>query len=247
MVAITNYGRAYRIPCYELPKDRLAAVSTLASLGSGEKPVGFIDVDNIEAVALITNKGGIKKVDAEALSEIATRKDGVVCAKLGDSESLVAAVEVHEDDDHQMLLVTRNGQGIRFLLSDVRSTSRGAGTVRAMKLKGDDEVVSAVSVYDDDDVVMITDKGYAKRMHISSMNLQARGGSGIKAMKIQPSRGLVASMCIAMGDNTVILTEAAAFDCATVSISLQDREGSGTKIKAVSGDIVAVAPVADAL
>ena len=95
--------------------------------------------------------------------------------------------------------------------------------------------------------MITTDKGYAKRMHINSLTLQARGGSGMRAMKIQPSRGLVSSMCIAMGDETVFLSETAAFDCSTVSIALQDREGSGAKVKGISGEIVGVAPVADAI
>lgn len=247
MIVISNLGRAYRIPCYELPKDRLAAISTMVSFTSGEKPVGVIDIDNIEAISLVTNKGGIKKIDAGTLAEIATRKDGVVCAKLSSGEEIISATEVHEDEDHQMVIVTKNGQGIRFYLSDVRSTSRSAGTVRAMKLKDDDIVVSAVSVYEDDDCVITTDKGYAKRMHINSLTLQARGGSGLKAMRIQPSRGLVRSMCIAMGDETTFLTDTAAFDCATTTISLQDREGSGAKVKGLTGSIVAVSPVADSV
>lgn len=247
MVVISNIGRAYRIPCYEIPKGKLAAVSSMVSLKSGEKPVAVIDVDNIEAVALVTNKGGIKKIDAQQLAEIATRKDGVVCCKLGPREELLTSVEVHEDNDHQMLIVTKNGQGIRFLLSDVRPTSRSAGTVRAIKLKGDDEVIGAVSIYEDDDVVLVTDKGYAKRMHVNSMTLQARGGSGMKAMKIQPSRGLTSSICIALGDETVFLSETNSFNSATVTISLQDREGSGSKIKGVEGAITGVAPVADAV
>ncbi len=247
VVVISNIGRAYRIPCYEIPKDRLGAVSTMVSFSSGEKPISVIDVDNIEAVAMITNKGGIKKVDAKALSEIATQKNGVVCAKLASGEEIISAVEVHEDDDHQMMVVTKNGQGIRFLLSDVRSTSRSAGTIRAMKLKADDEVVSAISVYEDDDCVLVTDKGYAKRMHVNSMTLQSRGGSGMKSMKIQPSRGLVSAMCIAMGDETAFLSDSEAFDVATTSISLQDREGSGTKIKGASGNITLVVPVADSV
>jgi DNA gyrase subunit A len=247
LIIISNLGRAYRVPCYELPKDRLAAVSTLVSFTSGEKPVGVIDIDNIEAIALVTNKGGIKKIDAQALSEIATRKDGVVCAKLGSGEVIVSAREVHEDEEHQMVIVTKNGQGIRFMLSDVRSTSRSAGTIRAMKIKSDDEVIGAISVYEDDDCVITTDKGFAKRMHINSLTLQARGGSGLKAMKIQPSRGTVKDMCIALGDETTFLTDTTSTDCATTAIALQDREGSGSKVKGVSGSIIGVSPVADAI
>lgn len=247
MVVITNLGRAYRIPCYDIPKGKLAAVSSMVSLSSGERPISVIDVDNIEAIAFVTNQGGIKKVEASQLAEIATRKDGVVCCKLGAGENIISAVEVHEDDDHQMLIVTKNGQGIRFLLSDVRATSRSAGTVRAIKLKDKDEVVSAISIYEDDDCVLVTDKGYAKRMHVNAMTIQARGGSGMKAMKIQPSRGLVSSMCIALGDEMTFLTDTAAFDCSTVAIALQDREGSGAKVKSVSGEITVVAPVADGI
>ncbi len=245
LLVVSNLGRAYRIPCYELPKDRLGAVSAMVSFSSGEKPVGIIDIDNIEAIALVTNKGGIKKIDAQVLQEIATRKDGVVCAKLASGEAIVSASEVHEDKDHQMVMVTRSGQGIRFLLSDVRSTSRTAGTVRAMKVKNDDEVIASISVYEDDDCVITTNKGYAKRMHINSLTLQSRGGTGMKAMRIQPSRGLVVDMCIALGDETTFLTETTSSDCATTVIALQDREGSGAKVKGLTGTIIGVSPVAD--
>ncbi|MFN8016422.1 MAG: DNA gyrase C-terminal beta-propeller domain-containing protein, partial [Acidimicrobiia bacterium] len=245
ILVITNLGRAYRIPCFDLPKDRLSAVSSMVSLTSGEKPIAVLDIENVSSIAMITNLGGIKKVEADALKEIATRKDGVVCAKLSSNEKLVSAIEVHDDPDHQLLIVSKNGIGIRFQLDSLRCVSRSAGTVRAMKLKADDEVVSAVSVYEDDDCIITTDAAYAKRLHVNAMTLQSRGGSGMKAMRIAPSRGEVVDVCIALGDQTCFLTETSSKEINTTDIALQDREGSGTKIKGIEGAVLAISPIVD--
>lgn len=52
-------------------------------------------------------------------------------------------------------------------------------------------------------------------------------------------------MCIAMGDQTVLLSDTAAFEVSTITIALQDREGSGAKVKGVSGEITSVSSIAD--
>ena len=41
-------------------------------------------------------------------------------------------------DDYELLLVTAQGQGIRFLEEEVRPVGRSAGAIRGIRLKGDD-------------------------------------------------------------------------------------------------------------
>jgi DNA gyrase subunit A len=247
ILVVTNFGRAYRINCHEINRDKLVPVSSMITLSSGEIPLSIVNMNEAAGVVLISNTGGIKRVDCENLRSIATRKDGVVCAKLGADEKVVSVCDVYDDDDHQMLVVTKNGQGIRFPFVDLRATSRSAGFVRAIKLKADDEVVGAISVFEDDDCVISTDKGYAKRMRVSNMTLQSRAGSGMRAMKIQPSRGKVNALCLALGELTAFVSDVGSVSVDTVSISLQDREGSGVKVKGLSGDVSSIYSVADAV
>ena len=247
ILVVTNFGRAYRVSCNDINRDKLVAVSSLITLSSGEVPLNIINMNDTAGIVLISNKGGIKRVDIENLQDIAKRKDGVVCAKLGTDERVISVCDVYDDDDHQMLVVTKNGQGIRFPFVDLRATSRSAGFVKAIKLKDKDEVVGAISVFEDDDCIISTDKGFAKRMRVSNMTLQSRAGSGMRAMKIQPSRGLVNAMCLALGEVTAFVSDVGSVSVDTVSIALQDREGSGVKVKGLSGDVTSIYSVADAV
>ena len=247
ILVVTNFARAYRINCHEINRDKLVAVSSLISLSSGEIPLSIININDVSAIVMLSDSGGIKRVDIENLKDIATRKDGVVCAKLGTSEKVVSVCDVYDDDDHQMLVVTNSGQGIRFPFIDIRASSRSAGFVRAIKLKDKDRVIGAISVFEDDDCVISTDKGFAKRMHVSNMTLQSRAGSGMRAMKLQPSRGTLSAICLALGEVTAFVSDVGAISVPTVSITLQDREGSGVKVKGLSGDVSSIYSVADAV
>ena len=247
ILVVTNLGRAYRVNCHDINRDKLVAISSVISLKSGEMPISIININEVSGIVLVTNTGGIKRIDIDNLKDIATRKDGVVCAKLGADEYVVSVCDVYDDDDHQMLVVAESGQGIRFPFVDIRPTSRSAGFVRAIKLKDKDKVIGAISVFEDDDCVISTDKGYAKRMHISNMTLQSRAGSGMRAMKLQPSRGKVNAISLALGESTAFVSDVGAVSVSTVSIPLQDREGSGVKVKGLLGDVSSIYSVADAV
>ena len=49
-------------------------------------------------------------------------------------------------DDYELLLVTADGQGIRFAEEEVRPVGRSAGSMRGIRLKGDDRVVGGCAV-----------------------------------------------------------------------------------------------------
>ena len=67
------------------------------------------------------------------------------------------------DGDDDLLMVSREGQAIRFHESDVRAMGRAASGVRGMKLRGDDEVIEVNIAEDDADLLVVTENGYGKR------------------------------------------------------------------------------------
>ena len=92
-------------------------------------------------------------------------------------------------DEFEVLLVTAAGQGIRFAEEEVRPVGRSAGSMRGIRLKGDDCVVGGCAVAHEEIVVLATEAGYAKRTTIDEFPVQARGGAGVKAAKIDKARG----------------------------------------------------------
>ena len=62
--------------------------------------------------------------------------------KLAADDRIVAVFPGWED--YELLLVTAQGQGIRFLEEEVRPVGRSAGAIRGIRLKAGDDVVGAL-------------------------------------------------------------------------------------------------------
>ena len=76
-------------------------------------------------------------------------------------------------DDYELLLVTANGQGIRFAEDEVRPVGRSAGGIRGIQLKGDDRVVGGCAVAHEEIVVIATDAGL-RQAHRRSTSSRCR-------------------------------------------------------------------------
>ena len=142
------------------------------------------------------------------------------------------------------MLVTVNGQGIRFKESDVRPMGRTASGVKAINLKGDDEIISMIVVGPDlKHILLVSENGFGKRTAVSLFKTQKRGGSGVKAAKISDKTGkLVSALSIGEGQDELIAVSQKGIVIRTQlkSISILGRATQGVKIMRLSpGDKVA--------
>ena len=62
-----------------------------------------------------------------------SRREGFIAIALRDGDELVRVVATSGDDD--VVMVSRNGSGIRFSETDVRPMGRDAAGVRGMRLR----------------------------------------------------------------------------------------------------------------
>jgi DNA gyrase subunit A len=245
----TNRGRAYRATVHELPKDRLTAAQNLFQLGDGERVIAVLDArmrDEHPNLVFVTARGGVKRSALSEFADASGRKDGIVAMKLADDDHVVSVFPGW--DDFELLLVTAAGQGIRFAEADVRPVGRSAGSMRGIKLKGDDRVVGGCAVAHEEIVVIATAEGYAKRTEVDEFPVQARGGSGLKAAKIDKARGALVTVAPA-AEQIAFVTADAALVVESASVRAAARDGGGSKVTGVSGAlqrVVAVAAPADA-
>jgi DNA gyrase subunit A len=240
----TDRGRAYRATVHELPKERLTAAQNLFQFGDGEKVVAALDARLHEEhpnLVFVTRDGTVKRTALAEFAEASGRQNGVVAMKLGGDDRVVSVFPGW--DDYELMLVTANGQGIRFVEDEVRPVGRSAGGVRGIRLKGDDRVVGGCAVAHEEVVVVATGEGYAKRTPVDDFPVQARGGAGVKAAKIDKARGTLVALAPA-ADEVAFVTADAAVVVPSSSVRAASRDGGGSQVTGVSAGVVRVVPVA---
>ncbi len=109
---------------------------------------------------------------------------------------------------NEAVLVTAQGQAIRFSEDDVRPTGLPAGGMRGIKLMGQrDQVVGAFLAAENQYVWTITDDGVAKISLIDEFPSQGRAGGGVIAMRLPADSQAVRAATIGrQDDNIVVLT-----------------------------------------
>ena len=140
------------------------------------------------------------------------------------------------------MCIRDSGQGIRFAESEVRPVGRSAGSMRGIKLKGADRVIGGCAVAHEEVVIVATEGGYAKRTPVDEFPVQARGGSGLKAAKVDKARGAVAAIALAE-DAVAFVTKDGAVVVPSGSVRQAARDGGGSKVNGVDGELLRVVPV----
>ncbi|QFZ23932.1 DNA gyrase subunit A [Saccharothrix syringae] len=208
----TNKGRVYRAKAYELPEANRNArgqhVANLLAFQPEEEIAQVIEIKNYQVapyLVLATKKGLVKK---SKLSDFdSNRAGGLIGINLRDDDELVGAVMCSADDD--LLLVSADGQSIRFHASDeaLRPMGRATSGVLGMRFNSGDELLSMGVVQEGRFVLVATDGGYAKRTPIEDYPVQGRGGKGVLTIQHDRRRGrLVGALIVDVDDELYAIT-----------------------------------------
>ncbi len=197
LLFFTNLGKAYQIKMYDIPEGKRAtkgkSIMNFLALGSDERVMSILPVSKEKKtkeqyLMLVTENGTAKKMSYSHFKDV--RRSGLIAIKLDKDDSLKSAKLVEKGDD--MMLVTADGQSIRFKESDIREMGRTAGGVRAMKVdKGDSIIGVDVVSKDASSAVLLTmsSNGLGKCTKLTEYKVQKRGGSGIKTAKVTTKTG----------------------------------------------------------
>ncbi|WP_426007089.1 DNA gyrase/topoisomerase IV subunit A [Paenarthrobacter sp. NyZ202] len=156
--AVTSLGRMLRLQVMDMPV--LPPVSGLPNLAGGvpakefitllkgESLVAFVPLDAV--LALGTAQGVVKRVQPDYPLN---REDWEIIS-LKDKDS-VLAVEPAQDDDVDLVFVTKQAQLLRFSAASVRPQGRTAGGMAGIKLAAGDEVIHFGAVRADDPAAVV--------------------------------------------------------------------------------------------
>ncbi len=249
LLFFTNRGKVHRVKAHQIPRKERTAKGVLGQsvlpLEPDERIEAVIDTRDYETSRFLvtaTKMGLIKKTP---FADYDSRNATLVAINLQDDDEVVAVRTTNGSDD--LLLLTRNGQGIRFSEGDLRPMGRATQGVRGIRLREGDEVISAATSKDGEEVLLITSGGYGKRVALNQFPVQRRGGIGVKSMKLTRVRGkLVAGRAVSAGAELfAISSEGVVIRLSAKSISRQKRDASGVKVMnlAQGSELTAIAPV----
>ncbi|RYG35835.1 DNA gyrase subunit A [bacterium] len=190
----TDRGRVYKLKGYEIPESgryaRGMPVINYINIVGGERVTATVSVKDMNAegyLTMITHKGEIKRSAMSLFANI--RNNGLIAFDIEEGDELGWALKTKGTED--LILVTHDGQSIRFNETDANARGRAAGGVRAITLRGDDTLVMADVVREGASLLVVSENGFGKRTELSDYRLQGRGGSGILTMNVTDKTGKV--------------------------------------------------------
>ncbi|MEO5707388.1 MAG: DNA gyrase subunit A [Alteraurantiacibacter sp.] len=145
-------GKVYRLKVWKLPEGGpntrgRPIVNLLPALDSGETIATVLPLPEDEttwgalSVVFATARGAARRNSMDSFANVPSNGKFAMRFDEGSEDKLIGVALLDAGDD--VLLATRQGKAIRFAGDDIREfQSRTSTGVRAMTLKGDDEVIS---------------------------------------------------------------------------------------------------------
>jgi DNA gyrase subunit A len=171
----TDRGRVFQTKVYEIPQatrtSKGKAIQNFLELPAEENVNAIVNYSakgaksegkgNKKFLMMVTKQGVIKKTPLGDFENI--RRTGIIALSLKKGDQLKWARLTSGTE--QAVLVTRQGQSIRFDEKQVRPMGRTAAGVRAIKLKKQNDEVSGFDIIKGDDAMLLVvmENGFAKQ------------------------------------------------------------------------------------
>ena len=230
---VTDFGKAYYIKAFEIPEGakntKGANIKNFLQIENNEKVtsvISFSEFSEDDYLLMVTRFGVAKKVRLNDFINAKAR--GVKAIILDEGDSLISSIFVKDDDD--VMIVTKNGKGLRIHADDVRTMGRATHGVRGIRLLGEDEVVGVVPVDNEKRILMITENGKGKQVRFDQFMPHGRGTMGQKIYTVE-DKGLVGAVAVDDDSDVVIITlKGQTIRVHARDISIQGRAAMGVKV-----------------
>ncbi len=243
----SDRGKVYSEKAYQIPDaDRtgrgITIVNVLA-IDPGETVTAAMAVpvfDSQHFVIMATRSGKMKRMALSTLASV--RSAGIIAIGLAEGDEL-GWVRMTDGND-EVILVTRDGQAVRFKENQIRSMGRSAAGVTGIRLSRGDILTSMEVVEAGGDLLVVTEKGFGKRTPLSEYPLRTRATKGVQTINknAMSTIGRIAAAWVVQQDDdvTIISTGGVIIRTKVENISQTSRVTRGVTIMNVQkGDSVA--------
>jgi len=213
MLFFSDRGKVYAEKVYQIPDaDRTnkgIPLVNILSLDPNEVITAAVSVPKFEEgkfITLATSKGRVKRMSLSVLSSV--RPSGIISINLADGDELGWARLTNGKDD--IILVTEQGQALRFSEEKLRAMGRTGQGVRGIRLNDQDKLTSMEVVEPEGSLLVVTTKGFGKRTELSNYPSRGRGAKGIATTSKKSLNiiGLIASARVVQTSDLITIMSA---------------------------------------
>lgn len=247
MLFFSDKGKVYSEKVYQIPDlDRATKgipLVNILSLDPNEKVTAAMSIREFspnQYCMLMTGRGRIKRVAMEEFASV--RPSGLIAMNLDEGDTLGWARMT--SGKNEIIIVTENGQALRFSEDKVRAMGRQAAGVQGIKLKKEDVVTSMDVVEKDGSLLVVTTGGVGKQTPLKEYTPKGRATSGISTIDqkaLKEIGKIAAARVVQLDDDLTIMTS----NGVAIRLKVKDVKQSGRStrgvhlIKPQEGDSVA--------
>ncbi|OIO40926.1 DNA gyrase subunit A [Candidatus Pacearchaeota archaeon CG1_02_32_21] len=237
LLLFTKRGRLMWLKAHKVPETQRygkgQAIVNLLSIKDDEISSVLSVKDFKDYLFIVTKKGMVKKIRLDMFSK--PRNVGVRIINLpsDNSDSVVDVKRISEKQ--QVMLMSADGQAIRFNSNEVRNMGRASYGVAGIKLDKGDEVVSMEIVPMEktkSTILTITEKGYGKRSEVDDYRITGRAGKGVINIKVSEKTGKVVRTIELDEKDTIVVTtkKGMAIRTKAKAIRVMGRAAQGVRV-----------------
>ena len=234
----SDKGKVYSQKAFYIPAarrtDKGIALHNILPLASDERITAAVPVPSFadaEFCTMVTRNGKTKRVSLSQFESV--RPSGLIAIKLA-SDDVLGWVHLTVEDQH-IIIITEQGQALRFNSNLVRSMGRAAAGVKAINLRKGDRIAGVVSVTEGGELLVVTSNGYGKRTEMRQYNPKGRATMGVATISRKAvatvTGPIVAVRSVHPDDQiTIISVNGQALRTKVADIRLLGRATKGTRL-----------------
>ena len=186
LMLFSDKGKMYRLSVNDVPETTNAAkgshINSLIELDSDENIVAINSLyknSTATNVVFFTKKGYVKKTLLSEYKNI--KRSGTIAIKLKEDDGIANVTFLNEEE---VILITKNGNAIRFETSLINPIGRNTTGVKSIKLEDSDFIIAGLPIHKiDDKIAIVCKNGLGKKISINELPVQGRGGKGLSIIK----------------------------------------------------------------
>ncbi|MGZ9431527.1 DNA gyrase subunit A [Mycoplasma sp. CB776] len=234
LLIFTSLAKVYRLRSYQIPEQSKQGKGipfiNLIGIQKDEKVISMLSINEYNSgtyLVTVSKKGIIKKTEISNYERI--NANGKIALGLKEGDELKRAFVVK--DGEEIIIGASNGNVVRFLSDELRSTGRQSEGVRAIKLEQDDEVVGASTTAEGQYILALGELGFGKKTLIDEYRITARGAKGVRTINSEKAGKLTYIGNVKGNEEILILTkQGIAIRTSLSQIAETSRNTKGVKI-----------------
>ncbi|MCX7605888.1 MAG: DNA gyrase subunit A [Bacteroidia bacterium] len=244
LLLFTDKGYCHWLRVHEIPEAQRAQkgrhIQNLLAISAEERVIAYVNVSSLQeeefvkrhSLLFATREGIVKKTPLQEYSR--PRSKGIIALSVREGDRLLGAALIDEYQVEDVLLVSRQGQAIRFPHKEVRAMGRDATGVIGMRIDASDELVALTPLlHPEGYLFVLSANGYGKATSFGEYRVTHRGGQGVRTFRVTEKTGpLVAALPLLTREEDLLIVtqEGQSIRFSAKELSTLGRDAQGTRL-----------------